>query len=652
MKLTTPAVPIIPRNVLIGDPERSSVRLSPDGSMLAFLAPLDGVMNVWVAPVDDVGAAHPVTGDRHRGIHVFVWAFTNEHIIYLQDKNGDENWHIYLVNLASKDMQDLTPVPDGIRADLFEQGMSYRFPREILIGLNDRDPQYHDIYRVNLDTGARTLVRENPEFMGFHIDQEFRIRLATRQISEGGKECLMLTESGTWETLFKVDLNDAVTTSPAGFDETGNILYLLDGRGRNTSALTTLDLTTGKQEVVAYDARADVANILLHPRHRTLQGVSFNYMRVEWRILDPSLTGDFEQLRALHEGDIDIVSRTLDDRLWIVAYKSDEKPILYYLYRREPESSKNTLQFLFANRPALLGLPLTRMQPLVIPARDGLELVSYLSLPSGSVTDNRLRPSQPLPMVLWVHGGPWYRTSWGYDPVHQWLANRGYAVLDVNFRGSSGFGKDFINASNMEWGGKMQEDLLDAVDWAIGEGIADPARIAISGGSYGGYASLVGLAFTPEKFACGIDLVGPSNLVSLLCSFPPYWEPVIQTFINRVGNHRTEEGRQFLLQRSPLTHAKSIQRPLLIAQGANDPRVTQAESDHIAAAVNQNGVDVTYLLYPDEGHGLEKPENWLSFCAIAETFLARHLGGRFEPIGNEAAGSSMKVIVDTPGIIR
>jgi dipeptidyl aminopeptidase/acylaminoacyl peptidase len=605
-------------------------------------------MNVWVAPLDDVETAQAITKDTQRGIRNLYWAHTNEHVLYLQDKGGDENWHVYLTNVTTMETKDLTPSPKSISAQLYS---SYRFPREILVGLNERDPRYHDLYQVNLDTGARTLVQEDPGFMAITVDNGLRVRAGERQTSDGGKEFLMPAKDGTWETFLKVGLDDSIATAAVGYDETKNRLYLSDSRGRNTSALTAIDLATGNQDVLAHDAQADVASFLVHPQSGTIQGVSFNYTREQWRILDRSLEKDFEYLRAAQEGDIAIVSRTLDDRLWVVSYNSDESPLLYYLYRRGAESSERSLQFLFANRPALLRQRLTQMRPVVISARDGLDLVSYVSFPRGSTSNGELKPSRPLPMVLWVHGGPWSRSRWRYDPIHQWLANRGYAVLDVNFRGSTGFGKEFVNAANREWGGKMQEDLLDAVDWAIEKGIADPERIAIFGGSYGGYATLVGLTFTPEKFACGIDLVGPSNLVTLLSSFPEYWEPIIQTFITRVGDHPTEEGRQFLLQHSPLTYAQNIRRPLLIAQGANDPRCTQAESDRIAEAVKQNGVEVTYLLYPDEGHGLVRPENWLSFCAAAEAFLARHLGGRCEPIGNACTGSSLQVMVDTSGLL-
>jgi dipeptidyl aminopeptidase/acylaminoacyl peptidase len=287
------------------------------------------------------------------------------------------------------------------------------------------------------------------------------------------------------------------------------------------------------------------------------------------------------------------------------------------------------------------------MRPVVIPARDGLKLVSYLTLPPEVDED---RPPRPLPMVLDVHGGPWARDEWGFNAVHQWLANRGYAVLSVNFRGSTGFGKEFTNAGNREWAGKMHDDLLDAVDWAVEQKIADRGRVAILGGSYGGYATLVGLTFSPDVFACGVDIVGPSNILTLLSTIPPYWQPMVQMFKDRVGDFTTHEGKTFLEERSPLSRVDRIARPLLIGQGANDPRVKQAESDQIVRLMRQKEIPVTYVLYPDEGHGFARPENRLSFNAVVEAFLAQHLGGRYEPVGDDFAGSSISVPTGADGV--
>jgi dipeptidyl aminopeptidase/acylaminoacyl peptidase len=340
-----------------------------------------------------------------------------------------------------------------------------------------------------------------------------------------------------------------------------------------------------------------------------------------------------------------VTSRTLDDSTWTVAFLVDNSPARSYLYDRKAKKA----MFLFTNRKALEGLPLAHTFPRVIKSRDGLDLVSYLTLPPWSDQDGNGRPDRPLPMVLLVHGGPWARDTWGLDPEHQWLANRGYAVLSVNYRGSTGFGKAFINAANREWAGKMHVDLLDAADWAVREGIALKDKIAILGGSYGGYAVLVGLTFTPDVFACGVDIVGPSSLVTLLNTIPPYWEPAIAMFTTRVGDHRTEEGRKFLESRSPLSFVDRIQRPLLIGQGANDPRVKQSEADQIVAGMQRKGIPVTYVLYPDEGHGFARPENRLSFNAVVEAFLSQYLGGRYEPVGNDFKGSTITVPTGAAG---
>lgn len=321
----------------------------------------------------------------------------------------------------------------------------------------------------------------------------------------------------------------------------------------------------------------------------------------------------------------------------------------YYLYDRDRRDAR----FLFTNRTDLEGLPLAPMHGRVIRSRDGLNLVSYLTLPVWTDPDGDGVPGEALPTVLLVHGGPWARDSWGYNSMHQWLANRGYAVLSVNYRGSTGFGKSFINASNGEWAGTMHNDLIDAVDWMIAEGIADPDRVAIMGGSYGGYATLVGLTFTPEKFACGVDIVGPSNLRTLLGSIPPYWKPLMDLWKTRVGDPFTEEGRAFLDSRSPLTYVDRIVKPLVIGQGANDPRVKQSESDQIVEAMKSRGIPVTYVLYPDEGHGFARPQNRLSFFAVTDAFLAQQLGGRSEPVGDDFQGSSIEVLqgaTEVPGL--
>lgn len=635
-------VPLIPRDALFGNPERAALTISPDGSKLAWLAPVDGVLNVWVAPAGDLAKAKAVTRDTSRGIRNYFWAYTSQHVVYLQDKGGDENWRVYVVDLATGAERDLTPL-DGVQARI--EAVSHRHPAEILVALNDRMPQLHDIYRVDLASGERKLVLENPGFVGFTIDDDYQVRLAQRFTPDGGAEILKAAD-GDFAPFATVPAEDSLTTQALGFDKSGGTLYMLDSRDRDTAALTSVDLASGKSGVIFADPRADVADVLIHPTENRVQAVSSNFLREEWKVLDPSIAADFEALAKVARGEFSITSRTLDDKTWTVAYVQDQGPVTYHLYDRAAKKAT----YLFTNRPALEGLPLMAMYPRAIRARDGLELVSYLTLPAGSDPDGDGVPAKPAPMVLFVHGGPWARDAWGYNPHHQWLANRGYAVLAVNYRGSTGFGKKFLNAGNREWAKKMHDDLIDAVDWAVAQKVADPTKVAIMGGSYGGYATLVGLTFTPTKFAAGVDIVGPSNLQTLLESIPPYWAPILSVFKQRVGDLGTEEGRKLLAERSPLYRADQIQKPLLIGQGANDPRVKQAEADQIVAALQAKKIPVTYVLFPDEGHGFARPANNKAFNAVAEAFLSQHLGGRYEPIGGDFTGSSLQVPAGADGV--
>ena len=407
----------------------------------------------------------------------------------------------------------------------------------------------------------------NEGFAGFVTDEELNVRFGVRLTPDGGAETLKPADGGGWDLFMKVKAEDLLTTEPEGFDKTGRILYLSDSRDRDTAALVTIDLDTGQETTVAEDARSDVSDLMVHPTEKDIQAVAFTYDLKKWHVRDPAVGVDLERLSAVADDDIEVVSRTLDDRQWIVAFMTDDGPVRFYRYDRD----RKTADFIFANREALEALPLTKMQVAVVKSRDGLDMVCYYSLPVWSAGPDGDRPTSPLPMVLDVHGGPWARDEWGYDPIHQLLANRGYAVLSVNFRGSTGFGKSFTNAGDLEWGRKMHEDLIDAVQWAVDRSIADPERVAIFGGSYGGYASLVGLTFTPDFFRCGVDIVVPSNLVTLLESVPPYWEPEIEAFAKRVGDHRTDEGRALLIERSPLSQTDRIKKPLLIAQGGQRP---------------------------------------------------------------------------------
>ena len=646
--------PLLSRKVLFGNPDKSALKISPNHQMISYLAPLNDVLNVWVAPVDNPEKAVAVTNDTLRGIRIYFWSYNNEQILYLQDLGGDENWQLHAVNVNTKEDKNLTPfeeiigpdgqpvtMPDGrkLRPRANMQEVSYKYPNEILIGLNTRNPQYFDIYKLNIISGELNMIQQNDRFAGFQTDNDYNVRYALENTPDGGMEIFIPDGKNGWKTFDKIPMEDALTTSPIDFNKTGDILYMIDSRQRNTAALIAVTLTTGEKELIYENPRADLSNIMIHPTEKTIEAAASDYLRTEWEIFDESIKPDMEYLKGITEGDMNVIDRSLDDNLWAVSYVKDDGPVYYYLYDRAAKKAK----FLFTNRKNLEDAKLAKMSPVIIKSRDGLNLVSYLTLPYGSSSENDYHPSKPLPMVLFVHGGPWARDSWGYNSYHQWLANRGYAVLSVNFRGSTGLGKNFINAANMEWGTKMHDDLIDAVNWAVEEGIAQKDKIAIMGGSYGGYSTLIGLTFTPDVFACGVDIVGPSNLLTLMETIPPYWLPMINMFATRVGDYRTEAGKKFLESRSPLFFVDKINKPLLIGQGANDPRVKQSESDQIVKAMQEKNIPVTYVLYPDEGHGFARPENKMSFNAVTEIFLSQFLGGRFEPIGNDFEGSSIEV---------
>ena len=638
---------LIPRQALFGNPERTEVRLSHDGARISYLAPVDGVLNVWVAPVGAIEDGRPVTQDTDRGIRMYFWSYNPGYLVYVQDRGGDEDWHVYAVDVETEETRDLTPY-EGVNA--IPQAMSERFPNEVLIGINRRDPQLHDLFRVNILTGESRLIVEN-DFGAVAImsDMDLKPRLARVLTQEGGANILSFSESGEREVVMSIDREDDLTTSPLWFDAGGRNLYAFDSRGRDTSAFVSIDTETWEIAELAIDPRADVSDTIEQPKTGLAQAVAFEYDRATWQVLDDSIAADLERIADDTKGEFDVRSRSLDDRRWVVRYERDDGPKTYYLYERDT----GELKYLFSDRPDLEEASLAPMHSAIVGSRDGLDLVVYYSLPVGSTDAGADRPSEPLPAVLFVHGGPWARDGWGYNPVHQLLANRGYAVISVNFRGSTGLGKAFVNAGDMEWAAAMHDDLIDAVEWAVQQGIADRDRVAIMGGSFGGYATLVGLTFTPEVFACGVDIVGPSNLNTLLDTVPPYWKPLLTFMRTRIGDNSTEEGRRFLAERSPLSRVESIVRPLLIGQGANDPRVKQAESDQIVDAMSERGIPVTYVLYPDEGHGFARPENNLSFMAVAEGFLARCLGGRFEPVGDDFEGSSIQVLAgesEVPGL--
>jgi dipeptidyl aminopeptidase/acylaminoacyl peptidase len=628
--------PLISRQVLFGNPIKASPSISPDGQWLAYIAPLEGVLNIWIQKIGESEAtAKPLTHDKGRGIQSYDWAYDNEHILYVQDKDGDENWGLYKANIVTGKEEALIHLP---KVQLRIEKTDYKYPNEVLISINDRDPQFHDLWRLNIRTGERKKIFENKEFNGFFIDNQFEVQLASKELEDGGTLYMKKDDQGNWQEFMSIPFEE--TTTPLTFSLTGDILYLVDSRERDTAALVAFNLKTNEKKTIAENDNADIDGAFFTPKTHELWAAKATYLKKEWTSLHPEMTKAFELLKTVSPGEIEVIDCSLDNQKWIVGFFQDVKSSRYYLYDRKTEKA----EFLFSVRPILDTLPLAKMYPIIIKARDGLELVSYLSLPVDVDHNHTGIPTQPVPMVLLVHGGPWARDKWGIDSLHQWLANRGYAVLSVNYRSSLGFGKKFLNAGNGEWAQKMHDDLLDAVQWAVNQKIALKDKVAIMGGSYGGYATLVGMTMTPDIFACGVDLVGPSNLETLIQSIPAYWKPLYKSFTKRIGGDpATEEGRVFLRSRSPLTYVDNIQRPLLIGQGSNDPRVVKAESDQIAESMKKKNIPVTYLLYPDEGHGFVKPENRISFWAVTEQFLAKNLGGRVEPLGKDIAACSMKV---------
>lgn len=613
-------VDLIPRQILFGNPERISPRLSPDGTKLAWLAPHDGVLNVWLAPAStDTGVdwdrAQVITHKADRAIEKFAWAYDNQHLLYLQDTAGDENWRLYDVDLPTMTHRDLTPF-DGVQTQLI--ALEPDFPSELLLGMNQDRPELHDVYRLKLATGKLTKEITNPGVIGFIADSHLVVRAAFAPHDDGSLSLLAReVADGRWREVLKIPVDDALSANPITVSQDGRFLLMVSSVGADTARLVRIDLATGVQEVLAEDPDADVRRVRVDPATREPQIVTVLKDRSEYLVLDPEIAGDLEAVRALHPGDPWIESADDADGTWLVGFTNDSGPISYFAFDRASKQGR----FLFEHRPALSAYTLAAMEPFSFTSRDGLTIHGYATFPpDGGRTD--------LPTVLNVHGGPWNRDTWDFDPETQWLANRGYLCLQVNFRGSTGYGKAFVNAGDREWGAKMQDDLTDAVAYAVKRRFTDASRIAIYGRSYGGYAALAGAAFTPEVYRCAVDMVGPSNLKTLVETIPPYWAPIVSQFHRRVGNPETDD--EFLWSRSPLSRADEISIPVLIAQGANDPRVRRDESEQIVAALKTAGIEHEYLLFPDEGHGFVRPENRMQFYAAAERFLARYLGGRCE----------------------
>ena len=628
--------PLIPRQVIFGNPEKQLPLLSPDGTRLAYLAPEKGVLNVFVRTLGKEDDS-PLTHEAHRPIFLYRWAEDAAHILYLQDSDGDENWHVYSVDLKTKVVRDLTPF-QGVKAQNLLTSPTH--PNEALVGLNLRIPHVADMYRINLTTGAVVLDTENPgDVLSFTADADFVIRAATSFNLETAETNLRVRDGQNrpWRDLAvwpfeQMGMYGQINggTVVADFAPDGKSLFVVSALGSDKQRLVRIDVRTGKEmAVLAEHPKSDVAEdflsfpdfrplVVTNPSTHSVEAVAFEYMQYEWKILDPSVKADFEVLQKEHpESFFAVISRDRADHSWIVAENRSDGPLRFYLYHRDRKQA----EFLFTPQPQFEHYKMRPLKAVLIPARDGLGLVGYLTLPAGTEARN-------LPLILYPHGGPWARDDWGFDPFTQWLANRGYVVLQVNFRGSTGFGKAFLNAGNRQFGLGMEDDMIDGVKWAIAQGIADPKRIAVMGASAGGYATLRGVSRYPDLFRCGVDMVGPSDVKILFSSMPAGWGAVKTRWVRRIGDveHNDELNREL----SPLYHVNQIEVPMLIGQGANDPRVNIKNSDLIVDALRKKSIPVTYIVYPDEGHGFARPENNLDFFGRAEDFLEQCLGGRAE----------------------
>lgn len=624
---------LIPREVLFGNPEKLGPQISPDGSMIAYIAPVDSVLNLWVMNAD-CSEPRQITFDTNRGVTNYFWAENGEHILYMQDEAGEENDHVYRLTVRTGEVLDLTPFEE-VKAYVSETDEDQ--PNTVIIEMNRNNPMFFDVYSCDLMTGELTILQENPGtteegdmILGYMTDEDMAVRGMATIDPEDGTITFYLRDTGADEWTEFVSFSALDTVSPERFSRDGTGIYYQSNLESNTTALYYQDLVTGETELIAQDSLADVGGVSFDPFTGEPRAVSFHYLRRRVEVLDPSIQSDYDFLGTYHEGDFGTVSRDNTDSTWVVVYFTPDNPATYFLYHRPTRE----MTFLFTAIPALEGYQLAEREPLLIPASDGWELPSYMTIPVNA-------PDGPLPMVLLVHGGPWARDYYGYDPFAQLLADRGFAVLQVNFRASSGFGKEHLNAGNREWGGLMQDDLTDAVNWAIDQGIADPERIVIMGGSYGGYATLAGVTFTPDLYCAGVDFFGPSNLVTFRETVPPYWRPLDSMMDIRVGD--LEEDAAMLQDRSPLNHVENITVPMFVVQGENDPRVVQAESDQMVEALRANGNDVYYVLYTNEGHGFAMEQNRLDFAGRIEEFLYNHVPGVECQMFEEIPGSTAEI---------
>jgi len=626
---------LIPRTAFFASAGRSEPVISPDGNHVVFIAEHKGAQNIWMAASRNCADAHPLTAETVSSIRQVWWAADGERLIVLKDPTGSEQTGVFSYAIHSDHWVCLSPPGDGecrpvvVRSEIED---------EILVESNDRDPAYFDVWRVNIRTGEKQRIVTNDRFTWFHADRFLRPRLAEERCENGFVIFHTAEENSNWRPLIHVPPEDEMQTRPFRiyelldpFDETAARIYAMDSRDRNTAALVTWDLETGAVQRLAEDAQADVTGLVIDAAAHTPIAWSSSYEKPELRAIGAGPPADLNAVDEELKMPFSILDQSVDGQVWIVAAEASERPRTFFCYDR---STRQTWP-LYDARPALADAELYPMQPHVIESRDGLKLVSYLTMPKDR------SPSHA--MVVLVHGGPWIRDDWGFDLWTQFLANRGYAVLTVNYRGSRGFGKAFLNAGDKEWGGKMFDDVVDGVQWAIDKRIAEPGKIGLMGASFGGYATLVGMTREPDLFACGIDVFGVSNLISFLATVPKHWKVLREMWERRLGDPNNPVDRKMLEARSPINFIDRLRHPVLIAQGATDPRVVKAESENMAQAIERSGGDVAYLLYPDEGHSFYQIDNELSFFACAEAFLSKHLGGQREAFGDELSRSSLTV---------
>ncbi|MBA3514556.1 MAG: S9 family peptidase [Pyrinomonadaceae bacterium] len=634
--------PLIDRELFFGDPEISGAQISPDGKFIAFIKPFKGTRNVWVKRTEEpFDAAKPITADKSRPVTQYFWSRDGKYILFVQDKAGDENYNVFAVNpadnpAAGEDVPSARNLTDakGIRASIYAVPRSE--PDTMYVGMNDRDKAWHDLYKVKISTGERTLIRQNTErITGWVFDLKDQLKLATRAAENGDTEVLRVDDKGFTKVY---SCNVFESCGPVQYHKDGQRVYFLTnkGAGIDLTRLVLFNPATGREETVESDPlnRVDFSGASFSELSDELIATTYNDERVRIYWKDKSFEADYKLLqKKLPDREISFSDSTKDERLWLISAFSDTEPGERYLFDRQ--TKKLTLQYRVREK-----LPRTAMAPMKAvryKSSDGLEIPAYLTLPKGVAPKN-------LPAIVVPHGGPWGRDSWGYNGFAQFLANRGYAVLSPNFRASTGYGKKFLDAGNKEWGQKMQDDVTWGAKYLIAQGIADPKRIGIMGGSYGGYATLAGVTFTPDMYAAGVSIVGPSNLITLLESIPPYWEQIRKLFYERMGDPNTPEGKAQLLRQSPLSSADKIRTPLLVVQGANDPRVNKRESDQIVIALRDRGFPVEYIVAPDEGHGFARPVNNMAMFATAEKFLAKHLGGRYQESMTPEVGARLKEI--------